>query len=241
MINEILSDELLAIDAIFPQTIFKTEGSDSTYAIRISRSGEEKSIIELFLSFDHAYPIESPKVSSARGIEKLEVEQWLIGLSGNEVLFSLLSSLMEKVEAEGLHYDEPQREVTDEPIRWYTGDPVHDRKSVMLGRACRIGSQADLDAALKSIELDKELQKATHPRIWACRYRDDSDRLVKAHDDDGETAAGSRLAFLLDVTQREQVFVNVSRWYGGINLGPKRFHDILTAGRNALDQMAVND
>lgn len=59
---------------------------------------------------------------------------------------------------------------------------------------------------------------------------------MQAYDDDGESAAGGRLAFLLDVTKAEDVLVVVSRWYGGINLGADRFKHISNAARDALDK-----
>jgi putative IMPACT (imprinted ancient) family translation regulator len=47
--------------------------------------------------------------------------------------------------------------------------------------------------------------------------------VIQDNDDDGETAAGSRLAHLLQVMEVRDVCVVVSRWYGGIKLGPDRF------------------
>ena len=77
------------------------------------------------------------------------------------------------------------------------------------------------------------------------------------NDDDGETAAGGRLAHLLqilvgssspalylDVVHRvyagaiqevENVLVVVTRYFGGIHLGPDRFKHINQAARNALE------
>ena len=52
---------------------------------------------------------------------------------------------------------------------------------------------------------------------------------------DGETAAGSRLAHLLDIVQAEGVVVVVSRWYGGIQLGPDRFKHINNVARALLE------
>jgi len=42
------------------------------------------------------------------------------------------------------------------------------------------------------------------------------------NDDDGETAAGGRLAHLLQVMDVWNMLVVVSRWYGGVKLGPDR-------------------
>jgi putative IMPACT (imprinted ancient) family translation regulator len=55
------------------------------------------------------------------------------------------------------------------------------------------------------------------------------------NDDDGEDAAGSRLAHLLSVRNEDGVFVVVSRWFGGIHLGPKRFAHITNVARQILD------
>jgi putative IMPACT (imprinted ancient) family translation regulator len=59
---------------------------------------------------------------------------------------------------------------------------------------------------------------------------------VKKHDndDDGEDAAGGRLAQLLELRREDGVMVVVSRWYGGIQLGPKRFAHITNAAREVL-------
>lgn len=78
------------------------------------------------------------------------------------------------------------------------------------------------------------------------------------NDDDGETAAGGRLAHLLQILVRfslchvydllniynvvlplrqevSNVLVIVTRYFGGIHLGPDRFKHINQAARNALE------
>jgi putative IMPACT (imprinted ancient) family translation regulator len=57
------------------------------------------------------------------------------------------------------------------------------------------------------------------------------------NDDDGEDAAGGRLAMLLDVRDEDGVLVVVSRWYGGIHLGPRRFAVIANVARELLDKV----
>lgn len=58
--------------------------------------------------------------------------------------------------------------------------------------------------------------------------------MVQDNDDDGETAAGGRLAHLLQIMDVWNVCVVVSRWYGGVKLGPGRFRFINMAARDAL-------
>ena len=65
--------------------------------------------------------------------------------------------------------------------------------------------------------------------MWAFRVRLESSGGIAAdNDDDGESAAGGRMAQLLDVLGAENVLVVVSRWFGGILLGPSRFKSSTT-------------
>lgn len=55
------------------------------------------------------------------------------------------------------------------------------------------------------------------------------------NDDDGEDGAGSRLAHLLQMRHEDDgVVVVVSRWFGGIHLGPKRFAHITSTAQALL-------
>jgi putative IMPACT (imprinted ancient) family translation regulator len=62
------------------------------------------------------------------------------------------------------------------------------------------------------------------------------------HEDDGEDGAGSKLSHLLQVRKEVNVLVLVSRWFGGIQLGSKRFvHIAKVAGDLLLDCHANRD
>ncbi len=56
------------------------------------------------------------------------------------------------------------------------------------------------------------------------------------NDDDGEDGAGKRLAQLLEMRKEDGVLVMVSRWYGGVHLGPKRFAHITNVARDFLTE-----
>jgi len=45
-------------------------------------------------------------------------------------------------------------------------------------------------------------------------------------DDDGEGGAGDKLLNLLDVCNAINCVIIVTRWYGGVHLGPDRFKHI---------------
>ena len=59
---------------------------------------------------------------------------------------------------------------------------------------------------------------------------------VSDNDDDGESSSGSKLASVLDLTHTNDVIVVVSRWYGGIHLGPARFKYIASTARALLEE-----
>lgn len=58
--------------------------------------------------------------------------------------------------------------------------------------------------------------------------------IIQDSDDDGETAAGGRLLHLLQLMDAWNVLVVVTRWYGGVKLGPDRFRLINSVAREAV-------
>jgi len=67
-----------------------------------------------------------------------------------------------------------------------------------------------------------KLAKATH-NIWAYRLVDKENILRADYDDDGEDGAAVKMAHILDLFDTNGSLVMVSRWFGGIKLGPDRF------------------
>ena len=59
---------------------------------------------------------------------------------------------------------------------------------------------------------------------------------VADNDDDGESSSGAKLAALLELTHCNNVIVVVSRWFGGILLGPARFKYIASTARALLEE-----
>ena len=66
-------------------------------------------------------------------------------------------------------------------------------------------------------------------------YFTDGKMFLQDCDDDGETHAGSRMLHLLEILECQNILVVVSRWYGGIQLGPDRFKHINNAAKNVLE------
>ncbi|KAI9369052.1 ribosomal protein S5 domain 2-type protein [Aspergillus egyptiacus] len=149
----------------------------------------------------------------------------------------------------------------ESPPDWILSEVITEKKSVFVGRAAHVSS---LDQAQKYIDYllatDKKVASATH-NISAWRIRQKSTRptvssntkdrsadgkgsastsvsstemIIQDCDDDGETAAGGRLLHLMQLMDVWDVVVVVTRWYGGVLLGPDRFRIINAAGRDAL-------
>jgi hypothetical protein len=114
---------------------------------------------------------------------------------------------------------------------------VTERRSVFQAHCCVVNSMAEVEMFRHIVLSDKKVSSATH-NIFAYRFVTNTTPPVWHHDndDDGETAAGSRLAELLRLLPVQQCAVIVTRWYGGIQLGPDRFKLINNTARNLLDE-----
>ena len=135
------------------------------------------------------------------------------------------------------------RSSNSDPPSWAISSTLTLKKSVFVAHACRVMSPSQTKTALVHLLAnDRHVAKATH-NVTAYRIRApaasirDSVRTQVAYqdcDDDGETAAGCRLLHLLHVMDVWDVFVVVSRWYGGVQLGPDRFRLISQAAQEAI-------
>ncbi|KAL8675720.1 MAG: hypothetical protein Q9186_007653, partial [Xanthomendoza sp. 1 TL-2023] len=121
--------------------------------------------------------------------------------------------------------------------QWTVSNSVTEKKSVFLARACAITSTLDVQSAVMHLlSTDKRAGKATH-NISAFRIRapvNGNDVVYQDYDDDGEDAAGGRLLKLLQMMNAWNVLVVVSRWYGGVKLGPARFGIINGVAREVI-------
>jgi putative IMPACT (imprinted ancient) family translation regulator len=98
-----------------------------------------------------------------------------------------------------------------------------------------VQSRDEVEAFRSSILMDKRCQRATH-NIMAYRFVDPVTRLVCSDcDDDGESAAGGRLAEMIRLMGCDGVVAIVSRWFGGTLLGPDRFKLINNTARSLLE------
>ncbi|CAD0114585.1 unnamed protein product [Aureobasidium uvarum] len=117
---------------------------------------------------------------------------------------------------------------------WLLSSVFTEKKSVFIARAAAVTSPAEAKSFLAHLlATDKKVAKATH-NITAWRIHGPNETAFQDCDDDGETAAGGRLLHLMQLMDIWDVMVVVTRWYGGVQLGPDRFRLINTAARDAF-------
>ncbi|XP_036378512.1 protein IMPACT isoform X1 [Megalops cyprinoides] len=116
------------------------------------------------------------------------------------------------------------------------GDTITDRRSTFQPHLAPVVTSRQVKMVLDKLYENKKIASATH-NIYAYRiYCEDRQTFMQDCEDDGETAAGGRLLHLLQILDVRNVMVVVSRWYGGILLGPDRFKHINNCARSILVQ-----
>lgn len=120
------------------------------------------------------------------------------------------------------------------PPPWTLSEPFIEAKSTFVARNAPVTSPQQAASYLAHLlASDKRVRAATH-NITAWRIRGANGTSFQDCDDDGETAAGSRLLHLMQLMDLWDVMVVVTRWYGGQKLGPRRFALINQAARDAF-------
>ncbi|EFJ06438.1 hypothetical protein SELMODRAFT_135451, partial [Selaginella moellendorffii] len=115
------------------------------------------------------------------------------------------------------------------------GCPFTEKKSTFQAHLAPVHSADEVETVMEALLRNRKISGATH-NIMAFRIvLPDKNTVLQDYDDDGETAAGNRLLHLLQIVGAIDVVVVVSRWFGGILLGPDRFKHINNAARSLLE------
>ena len=118
----------------------------------------------------------------------------------------------------------------------YVGETRTDRASTFQAHAIKVQSIAEVNKFKRYLLSQKKIKKATH-NISAYRFiAGKSGELFENFDDDGEHEAGTRLLGIMQKMKVNNVFVVVSRWFGGILLHHDRFKDINDVAKNLLNE-----
>jgi hypothetical protein len=116
----------------------------------------------------------------------------------------------------------------------WAGDVIVDRRSRFVAHMARVHSLAEVRQVVMYLRSIKSIGCAAHPAIYAYRFTDVNGVLQQDTDDDGESGASIKMAFLMDQLNVDGYVVVVTRWWGGILLGPDRFKHIMEVTKNIL-------
>ncbi|GAA6003472.1 hypothetical protein JCM10207_000348 [Rhodosporidiobolus poonsookiae] len=120
---------------------------------------------------------------------------------------------------------------------------VTERKSTFQGHAVKVRTVEEATLALQHILTLKKVNKASH-NILAWRLAGPPASLsgagnkgltLEGSDCNGEAPAGKNLLELLHKLGVQDVLLVVTRWYGGVPMGPARFQVINAVGKQALE------
>lgn len=118
---------------------------------------------------------------------------------------------------------------------WAVSSPVNSKQSRFVAHSIEISTLSEASNALNRLFSAKsELKEASH-NITAWRVQTCND-IVEGSEDDGESGGGRHLLGLLQADNLTNVFLVVSRWYGGIMLGPDRWRIMTQVSRDTLSQ-----
>ncbi len=253
--NEDLQNEVEAINSIYGEnTLISTEG-EGIFILRLPRRDTS-----LRLRFPQDYPSAPPAVlgtqSSGERTRKgeaahaVEIFRNVLGRlfhPGEVCLFDVIEEVNNvlpnetETPAEDFELDAhpipgcPSNAVFDvDQPPWTISDVVTELKSVFVARSAPVASQEEAKQYLQRLlDSDKKVRSATH-NITAWRIKGTNGVTFQDCDDNGETAAGGRLLHLMQLMDLWNVMVVVTRWYGGHQLGPKRFSIINSVARDAF-------
>uniref|UniRef100_A0A8C3BES4 Impact RWD domain protein n=1 Tax=Cairina moschata TaxID=8855 RepID=A0A8C3BES4_CAIMO len=141
-----------------------------------------------------------------------------------------------------LNYITSESQEDEELPSIHHGNPLTDRRSTFQAHLAPVVTTRQ--ESVLSMDLDSVLEKDScilfpivllfFQQLNTRIYCEDKQTFLQDCEDDGETAAGGRLLHLMQILDVHNVLVVVSRWYGGILLGPDRFKHINNCARNVL-------
>ncbi|KAL1593793.1 hypothetical protein SLS60_010525 [Paraconiothyrium brasiliense] len=260
MTNDAIQDEIISINSIFEEDTLRVLNEDSTLcSLRLPSLPD----ITLRIEFPQDYPDAPPSilgtesvgqhVPKGMGSKVVDVVRDVLARvynPGEACIYDLLEEVRETIEnaEENGRVQRDRQDVPEPPAEapqdltpdlgpeppWIIGPQITEKKSVFLARVAPVSSPDQAKHYVAHLlGTDKKAAKATH-NMTAWRIKGLNDTSYQDCDDDGETAAGGRMLHLMQLMDVWNVMVVVTRWYGGIHLGPDRFRIINTAAREAL-------
>ncbi|KAG6053521.1 hypothetical protein E4U16_006693 [Claviceps sp. LM84 group G4] len=118
---------------------------------------------------------------------------------------------------------------------WTASQKLSSKGSTFIAHTANLAAPSLRTSLLKSLMSDKpDLETATH-NVWALRCSYGNSPLVQeASSDDGETGAGNFLLGIMREAHITNTLVILTRWYGGVMLGPDRWRLMRECVNDAL-------
>ena len=117
----------------------------------------------------------------------------------------------------------------------FVGETIRDRASTFQAHAIKIKNKKEAEFYKKCLLSQKKIKKATH-NITIYRFiNKEKEQIVEDYNDDGEDGAGYRLLGIVQKMKLVNLFVMVSRWFGGTLLHQDRFKRINDSAKNLLN------
>ncbi|GFS90382.1 protein IMPACT [Nephila pilipes] len=258
------ANEIEALSSIFNEEFMLENPSERAYSINITNSSGSSVYFKVVLPEDYPVNSPPTYFISAPWMDRNEKDDLCSKLNevcieniGESILYQWIVKIQDFIEGlkdrnsnlqnmKNCHSNFPVSIVSDsdkpdvvpqavaeELPTVYHGEIITDRKSVFQGHAAAVLSVEQAKNVLIELKKNKKIATATH-NIMAYRITHDTKYAIQDCDDDGESRGGSTLLHLLQILDLKNVVVIVSRWYGGIHLGPDRFKHISNAARMVL-------
>ncbi|KAH0517413.1 Protein IMPACT [Microtus ochrogaster] len=240
--TEVQNEEIEAMAAIYGEEWCVIDDSAKIFCIRISDNIDDpkwtvclqnigESILYLWVEKIRDVLIQKSQTAEPVGPDvKKKTEEQDVGCENNLIVQYQRGNAVQTLD---LNISEHVPEIEELPPVDH-GVPITDRRSTFQAHVAPVVCPQQVKMVLAKLYENKKIASATH-NIYAYRiYCEDKQTFLQDCEDDGETAAGGRLLHLMEILNVKNVMVVVSRWYGGILLGPDRFKHINNCARNIL-------
>ncbi|QUC22708.1 uncharacterized protein UV8b_06949 [Ustilaginoidea virens] len=261
--SEDLVDEIEAVNSIYgPGSLEPADRDDGSYILRLP--GDASS---LRLQFPGAYPASPPAVlgthrssggvrgAGARDLRLFEEALGRVFRAGQVCVFDAVEELLAARRGGGpgaaagdaagdaagaeIAADADADEASGPAPEWIVSEAVVEKGSRFVARVARVASVEEARRSVGHLlASDRRVRGATH-NVTAWRIKGDAGTRFQDCDDDGEAAAGGRLLHLMQVMGVWGAVVVVTRWYGGVKLGPRRFAVMNAVAREGFVRAGV--
>ena len=126
---------------------------------------------------------------------------------------------------------------------WSLSNILTDKKSKFQAFSIKLNDESEIAKLLDDLKTaNSKIIKSTHPTMFAWRTAklnelgNNFTNIDQGYYDCGESGAGYKISKVLENFKIYNVLCVVTRWYGGIPLGPARFRDISSVAMESIQK-----